>query len=126
MAESPGVSFRERKYVEACVHKFNDRPLMAIQSWNDILAEHPTDILALRFLIDLCFLIGQLDLMRDSAARVMPFWATSRSPLKKFIYGLYAFGLEESGNYPKAEVVARQVSLKTCYVRVCVYVQTQV
>ena len=111
MAAAPGVSFRERKYVEALVHRLNSRSFEAIQSWSDILVEHPTDILALRFVVDLCFFTGRHDQMRDSAARVMPIWTSSKSPLKKYVHGLYAFGLVESGNYRKAEVVARQVRL---------------
>ena len=110
MAAAPGVTFRERKYVEALVHRFNKRPLKAIQAWNDILVEHPTDILALRFVVDHCLLTGRHEQMRDSAARVMPLWSTSKSPLKKYVHGLYAFGLVEAGDYRKAEDVAHQVS----------------
>ena len=109
MAAAPGVSLRERKYVEGLVHRFNKRAAKAIEVFNEILADHPTDILALRFVVDLCLVTGQHDQMRDSAARVMPFWTSSKSPLKKFVHGLYAFSLVESGDYPKAEVVARQV-----------------
>ncbi len=42
--------------------------------WEDILVEHPTDILATKFAHDSFFYLGYQPQMRDSIARVMPQW----------------------------------------------------
>lgn len=40
--------------------------------WEQILQDHPTDLLALRFSHDAYFYLGYQEQMRDSVARVYP------------------------------------------------------
>ena len=42
--------------------------------WESILVEHPTDLLALKFAHDGYFFMGAQTQLRDSVARVLPFW----------------------------------------------------
>lgn len=42
--------------------------------WEDILVDHPTDLLALKFAHDSYFYMGAQTQMRDSVARVLPHW----------------------------------------------------
>lgn len=42
--------------------------------WEDILVDHPTDMLALKFSHDSYFYMGAQVAMRDSVARVLPYW----------------------------------------------------
>lgn len=42
--------------------------------WEDILVDHPTDMLALKFAHDSYFYQGAQVAMRDSVARVLPYW----------------------------------------------------
>ena len=44
--------------------------------WEDILVDHPLDMLALKFAHDSYFYLGFQPQMRDSIARVMPHWTT--------------------------------------------------
>lgn len=46
----------------------------ACDVWEDILVEHPTDMLALKFSHDGFFYLGHQVQMRDSVARVLPYW----------------------------------------------------
>ena len=46
----------------------------ALDTWEEILALHPTDVTALKFAHDSYFYLGYQDQMRDSIARVLPHW----------------------------------------------------
>ena len=48
--------------------------LKACDVWEDILVDHPTDMLALKFAHDGYFYLGAKTRMRDSVARVLPHW----------------------------------------------------
>ncbi len=78
--------------------------------WEDILLRHPTDMMALKAAHDTYFYLGEKAQIRDSVARVYPIWtASNRSslPLREYIHGMYAFGLEETQFYGKAEQQAK-------------------
>lgn len=55
----------------------------ACEQWEQILRDHPTDMLALKFSHDAYFYLGYQEQMRDSAARVCPFWTPS-VPLSRY------------------------------------------
>lgn len=46
----------------------------ACEVWEDILLDHPTDFLALKFSHDAYFYMGAQGPLRDSVARVLPHW----------------------------------------------------
>ncbi|XP_067123043.1 LOW QUALITY PROTEIN: tetratricopeptide repeat protein 38-like [Centruroides vittatus] len=96
---------REKQHVEAV--KLWSEGLLdeAIIVWEDILLHHPEDILALKLAHDTYFYQGKSTQMRDSVARVMPYWKI-HNPLHSYLYGMYAFGLEETNLYRKAETMA--------------------
>jgi len=75
--------------------------------WDAILIEHPTDFLALRLQHFNAFWMGRNQAMRDGAARVLPAWDESM-PGYGAVLGMYAFGLEECGEYDRAEALGRQ------------------
>ena len=79
----------------------------AADAWESILLDHPTDMLALRLAHFAHFYAGDGDKMRDSIARVLPFWDPSH-PLYAHLIGMYGFGLEESGDYRRGERMARE------------------
>ncbi|MEM9430520.1 MAG: tetratricopeptide repeat protein [Pseudomonadota bacterium] len=74
--------------------------------WEDILLEHPQDGLALRLAHFTHFYSGDGRRMRDSLARILPLWSEDH-PDYGFLLGMYAFGLEESREYEKAERYGR-------------------
>lgn len=76
------------------------------QIWEDILLENPQDGLALRLAHFTHFYSGNGHKMRDSMARILPLWSEDHRDYG-FLQGMYAFGLEESGQYEKAERYGR-------------------
>lgn len=57
-------------HVSVCCRDFPG----ACNTWEDILVDHPTDLLALKFAHDGYFYMGAQTNMRDSVARVLPHW----------------------------------------------------
>ena len=102
-----GASERERRHLAAAQAWAAGGAFDAERMWDDIIADHPTDALALRLVEDAHFFHGHSLAIRDSAARVLPAWERG-NPLTSFILGAYAFGLEESGELGRAEEVGRE------------------
>jgi tetratricopeptide (TPR) repeat protein len=102
-----GASERERRHLAAASAWAAGRAFDAERIWDDILADHPTDALALRLVEDAHFMLGHSLAIRDSAARALPAWERD-NPLRSFVLGAYAFGLEESGELGRAEAVGRE------------------
>lgn len=55
----------------------------ACDTWEDILVDHPTDMLALKFAHDGYFYMGAQTQMRDSVVRVLPHWKP-HMPLSRY------------------------------------------
>src|SRR6185436_18691005 len=53
------------------------------------------------------FRLGQRRMLRDRVARILPAWEAT-APHYASILAMYAFGLEESGQYRRAEKMARR------------------
>lgn len=99
------LTAREKQHVEA-VKLWSEGMLNdATAIWENILLYHPEDILALKLAHDTYFYQGKSIQIRDSIARVMPYWKI-QNPLYCYLYGMYAFGLEETNLYEKAESMA--------------------
>ena len=73
----------------------------------DIAIDHPTDVLALQAGQSIDFLVGDTRMLRDRISRVMPAWSPDM-PDFHAILGLQAFGLEETGDYGRAEAAGRR------------------
>ncbi len=73
----------------------------------DITISHPQDILALQagHLVD--FYTGNSRMLRDRIARALPHWH-KEIPGYHAVLGMYAFGLEESGDFESAERFGRE------------------
>lgn len=102
---------------EALAHRANDRErghMAAIRAWLDgefarsvehysaVLVDHPRDLAASQFAHLSDFLLGQSSMLRDRVARVLPHWSES-DPDYGYLLGMHAFGLEEMGDYARAE-----------------------
>jgi tetratricopeptide (TPR) repeat protein len=70
------------------------------------LVAHPRDALALKVAQDLYFFLGRRLDLRDVAARVLAHWPPGQ-PGWGYVQGIYAFGLEENGDYPQARARAQ-------------------
>jgi tetratricopeptide (TPR) repeat protein len=70
------------------------------------VARDPHDLLAIRIAHDLSFFLGDSKNIRDVVARAATGWVEP-DPLFGVLRGMYAFGLEENGDYRRAEDAAR-------------------
>jgi tetratricopeptide (TPR) repeat protein len=100
-------SQREQNHLAAAKAWARGEFSQAILGWERILADHPTDALALRLVQDAYFFLGRSAAIRDCAERVLPAWDRD-NPLAGFVLGLYAFGLEETGDLRRAEDFGRE------------------
>ncbi|XP_045690890.1 tetratricopeptide repeat protein 38 isoform X2 [Phyllostomus hastatus] len=99
---------RERLHVSAVEAFARGNFPRACELWEQILRDHPTDMLALKFSHDTYFYLGYQEQMRDSVARIYPFW-TPNVPLSSYVKGIYSFGLMETNFYDQAEKLAKEV-----------------
>ncbi|XP_076371125.1 tetratricopeptide repeat protein 38-like isoform X1 [Tachypleus tridentatus] len=98
---------RELSHVKA-IQLYADGYLReATSMWDDILVDHPSDMFAIRMAYDSNFSQGRLPQMRDVIARIFPLWKPT-TPLYSYLFGQYAFALEETNFYHKAENFSRK------------------
>ncbi|XP_027035594.1 tetratricopeptide repeat protein 38-like isoform X2 [Pocillopora damicornis] len=102
LAAKSNITNRERLHVKAVKEWAEGNTAQACLTWEDVLVENPTDMLALKMAHDSYFYLGYQPQIRDSIARVMPKWKENM-PLYGYLHGMYAFGLLETGFYKQAE-----------------------
>ena len=106
-AAQRGATARERAHVAAlaawCAGEFEQ----ATMHLEQILLDHPRDILAHKIAHFLYFYLGDAERMRDSVARALYAWDES-VPGYGYMLGMHAFGLEETGCYREAEATGRR------------------
>lgn len=97
---------RERGHIEAVGHLAAGRWLRGGRVLEDLSTEYPLDVLALQagHLVD--FYTGNSRMLRDRIARAAPLWHPDL-PGYHAVLGMYAFGLEETGDYARAEALGR-------------------
>ncbi|MFQ5936700.1 MAG: tetratricopeptide repeat protein, partial [Acidiferrobacterales bacterium] len=106
-AEKHNASTREHAHI-AALAAWCDRDLRtATAQWEHILLEHPRDVLALRLAHFTHFYLGSNRQLRDSVARALYAW-DEQVPDYGYVLGVYAFGLEESGDLARAELTGRR------------------
>jgi tetratricopeptide (TPR) repeat protein len=106
-ARTAALSPWEKAHLAALEAWSKDEIRRAAAIWEEILVEHPRDIWALRFAHDTYFVLGDAGNLRDSVARVLPEWSED-DPHYGFLLGMQAFGLEEAGDFRRAEVTGRR------------------
>lgn len=79
----------------------------ACRLWEAILIEHPRDLYALQWAHLFDFYRGDAWNLRHRPARVLPEWPGD-DPLRPYVLGQWAFGLEENHLYAQAEAVGRE------------------
>jgi tetratricopeptide (TPR) repeat protein len=73
----------------------------------DLCAQYPLDALALQVGQQIDFFCGDPRMLRDRVLAVMPAWSDA-VPGWHAVLGMLAFGLEENGDYARAERLGRQ------------------
>ncbi len=79
----------------------------AARAWEEILADHPRDVLALRLAHHAYFYMGAAGGMLASVESVLDAWDEGLAGYG-FVLGMRAFALEESGDYAAAEETGRR------------------
>lgn len=93
---------REKAHVAALSLLAEGHWHRAGQVLEDITIEHPEDALALQIGHQVDFFTGNSRMLRDRIARALPAWDSSM-PAYHALLGMHAFGLEEMGEYDRAE-----------------------
>lgn len=103
---------RERGHLEAIRLVLNGQWRAAGCVLEDVSAAYPHDALALQAGHQIDFFTGDSRMLRDRVARVLPAWDDA-VPGYHAVLGMYAFGLEETADYARAEQYGREsVSLE--------------
>ena len=97
---------RERLHLAAIGHIVAGQWRAAGRVLEDLSVDYPRDALALQagHLVD--FLTGDSRMLRDRIARALPAWGPGL-PGYHAVLGMHAFGLEETGDYARAEAQGR-------------------
>ena len=103
-AKKVGATQREQDHMAALALWLKEDWNGALVQWEAILLDHPLDVLALKLAAFLYFDLGDSRNLRDVVARVLYAW-NEETPGQGYLLGMYAFGLEECGDYVNAEAV---------------------
>jgi tetratricopeptide (TPR) repeat protein len=104
---SVGVDDREQHHMDALGAWVAGDMRSALEHWESILLDHPLDMLAVKLSQFVHFYLGDSRQLRDSMARILYAWHPE-VPGHANVLGMYAFGLEESGDYEASERTGRQ------------------
>jgi tetratricopeptide (TPR) repeat protein len=102
-----GATAREQAHVAALAAWLEGDLARAGRIWEELLLEHPRDILALRLQHFNAFWMGRTDLLLEMPASLREAWDESLPGFGNLL-GMMAFGLEESGERVSAERYGRE------------------
>lgn len=98
---------REAAYIDALANWLEGRPSAAIACMDRVVDEWPDDALALKIGHAIRFMMGDPAGMRRSAVRALERCAPDH-PATGYMWGCYAFALEETGDFEGAERAGRR------------------
>lgn len=97
---------REHCYIAAARAWADGDYARAVEAWGEAAILAPRDLLAVQLGQLGDFLCGNTQMLRDRVARVLPAW-DAEMPNYGYLLGMHAFGLEECGDYARAEDAGR-------------------
>jgi hypothetical protein len=97
---------RERAHAAAARAWLEGDFQRSVHLYGAIAIEHPRDLVALQSAHIIDFYLGDSTMLRDHIAQALPYW-NHDVPGYGYLLGMHAFGLEETGNYARAEDVGR-------------------
>lgn len=103
----PSATPREHAHVAALEAWADGQPDQAVEVWNQILVDHPHDVLAFRLAHFVNFWMGRTEAMLASVRAVETHWSEAQ-PGYNAILGCRCFALEENGYYTEAEHAGRE------------------
>jgi tetratricopeptide (TPR) repeat protein len=102
-----GASERERRHAAAARCWLGGDTARSAELYGELLRDDPRDRLALLVAHGLDFRLGRHELLRDRVAAILPHWSASDREYG-YVLGMYAFGLEETGDYDRASALAHK------------------
>lgn len=106
-AQALPANDRERRHLHAIKLLTEGRWRAAGRALEDLSVEYPRDALALQCGHQVDFFTGDSRMLRDRIARALPAWGKGVTGYHA-VLGMRAFGLEETGDYARAEAAGRQ------------------
>lgn len=106
-AAETGSDQRARRHADAARAWLEGDPALAAERYSAILFDWPRDILALVVAHAFDFRFGLRQMLLDRITQVLPAWDAA-APGYASVLAMYAFGLEENGQYERAERTARR------------------
>jgi len=95
---------REKGYLEALRASASADWERAYSLWLRVVKAYPSDLFAVKRAQFVCLMRGDAGGMLAAARAASP----GEGPLGRYYYGLLAFGLEQTGQYERAEAAARE------------------
>ncbi len=93
---------REQRHLKAVTLLAHGHWHKAGRVLEDISIAYPLDLIALQAGHQVDYFTGDARMLRDRIARALPFWQSGMHG-RHAVLGMYAFGLEETGDYSAAE-----------------------
>ena len=106
-AACPDADDPARRHADAARAWLDGDPALAAERYGAIILDRPHDVLALATAHALDFRLGRQSMLRDRLAQALPAWNATMSGYAS-VLAMYAFGLEENGQYRRAEELARR------------------
>ena len=103
----PSVDHHVRRHASAARAWLDGDQALAAEWYGAIVVDFPRDIIALAAAHALDFRLGLRRMLRDRVAQVLPEWHREM-PGYASVLAMHAFGLEENGQYRRAEKMARR------------------
>jgi tetratricopeptide (TPR) repeat protein len=100
---------RERAHIAALQHELAGAPSAAVATLDSLLMRYPFDLVAHQAATLLDGYMGRFRWVRDRSARALPFWAKDQ-PGYGTMLAFHGFGLEEAGDYARAEEESREAA----------------
>jgi tetratricopeptide (TPR) repeat protein len=97
---------RERAHLAALSHAVKGHRAAAVAILDRHLMSHPFDLVAHMAALQMDGHLGRFHWARDRSARALPHWSKAQQSYG-IMQSFYSFGLEEAGDYAKAEDTAR-------------------
>jgi tetratricopeptide (TPR) repeat protein len=98
---------RERRYIAAARLWADGELHAATEQWGRAAIENPRDLVAVQLAQLGDYFLGHSRMLRDRVARVLPAWGEG-VPGHGYLLGMFAFGLEECGDFATAEAAGRR------------------
>jgi hypothetical protein len=106
-AKETAISPREQHFIDALAMWLDGQPRMALTHFEALLIMDPSDVLAMKLDHATRFVLGDGKGMRAMLEKVMHAYGPDH-PGRGYLMGCYAFALEETGEYTRAQTVGRE------------------